>query len=1092
MWSRNNIGEFVHITLHPHSKLGIGKLVSIEGGKGGVQFFDSPGLKFSDPFVVDEINLKHARLPAQTRVYMQGVGGRWQVGRVLQDERSSVFVQFPNNETSNIAVGQLQVRWSHPLVDPMPLLACETTETPFLADARSSFVNAVARQYQAANGSSAVLCSSIDLVDYQFDVVRRVLLDPVQRYLLADEVGLGKTIEAALILRQYFIDDPKATAVVVVPEVLVNQWRQELIARFGMALYLDDTLHVVSHTDIQALSSVIHIANMIVIDEAHHLSKQTTKEEHRLYDLVRNHSKRVERLLLLSATPVLGNAEEFLRVLHLLDPIVFPLDDLEGFKRKISSRQVVAEVVSTLVPENVWGLGPDLDRLLENYSDDVLLVRKVNALKEILDTLPDEENEDFLKLLSDLKLHLVESYRLHRRILRNRRTSVSWATPRRSQMREIRFTGQSTQIWFKRLEELRLAISAVDNVPQSVFKILFQVAVHPNSFTSVATALKNAGLTHIESLQIANSVDHASVKLIGDRTKLNALSQSILKSLEGKGVQVVVFCDQKIDADNVYEALKLSIGEHHVARHLPKVHFDDDSVLKPEPWEKFLSDPDQIRVLVCDSRSEEGVNLHGGRKVAYHFDLPAFPNRIEQRLGRLDRYGTGDPIVSYVLLDEENPDEIEWAQILDHGWGVFKQSVASLQYLIESVSSKLAIDWAEQGTEALRVHSSELGGENGLVAREIIQLNHQDSLDALANQEIDGMEQLEDADDEWEDWKDSFKGLAVEVLGFNWKGDSDRRPQKNADESFRLGYSYRDSGSRQTLLPLSGFLSHFLSAVDQKAIGGNSKYPLSHRYIFKRQTATSRRGIAMGMHLLRIGDPLVTALEEFCAYDDRGRSFALWRVDRQYEVSDPSGADLYFRFDFVVNPSEINFDQAVENISDEIVDVKKSAAKRKAATFFAPLTIRVWVHGNGQVVLDPSELLTSAYSDNWKGSRRDFNLNINRWRALPSEIKSSWLKDWPELCSKIHSIAIETVRGSSDFKMHIQSALNACQTEWKLRRSQGEVRSSRLSGQAQKQELEELEKSELFYASLSNAISNPRLNLDVVGAVFLASDTPFE
>ena len=162
--------------------------------------------------------------------------------------------------------------------------------------------------------------------------------------------------------------------------------------------------------------------------------------------------------------------------MHLLDPIVFPLDDLEGFKRKISSRQVVAEVVSTLVPENVWGLGPDLDRLLENYSDDVLLVRKVNALKEILDTLPDEENEDFLKLLSDLKLHLVESYRLHRRILRNRRTSVSWATPRRSQMREIRFTGQSTQIWFKRLEELRLAISAVDNVPQSVFKILFQVA----------------------------------------------------------------------------------------------------------------------------------------------------------------------------------------------------------------------------------------------------------------------------------------------------------------------------------------------------------------------------------------------------------------------------------------------------------------------------------------------------------------------------------------------------------------------------------------------------------------------------------------
>jgi ATP-dependent helicase HepA len=1089
-WTKKNIGEFVRLTLPPHSKLGVGKLISIEDGSASVQFFDSPGLKLSELVVVNEKYLEHARLPAQTRVYMQGSGGRWQVGRVLQDERSSIFVQFPNNETANIVVDQLQVRWSHPLVDPMPLLACETTETPFLADARSSFVNAVARQYQAANGSSAVLCSSIDLVDYQFEVVRRVLLDPVQRYLLADEVGLGKTIEASLILRQYFIDDPKATAVVVVPEALVNQWRQELIARFGMAIYLDETLHIVSHSDLETLISVIHDANMIVIDEAHHLSRQSTNEEQRLYDLVNIHSKRVERLLLLSATPVLGNAEEFLRVLHLLDPVVFPLEDLEGFKRKISSRQVVAEVVSTLVPENVWGMGPDLDRLLENYSDDALLVRKVDALKVILDTLPDEENEDFLKLLNDLKLHLVESYRLHRRILRNRRTSVSWATPRRSQMREVRFTGPMTRSWFERLDELRLSISAVENVPQTVYKILFQVAVHPNSFPSLAIALQNAGLTHDGSLQIAHSVDHAADKLIGDRTKLSALSKSILNSLEGKGVQVVVFCDQKIDADNVYEELKVSVGEHHVARHTPKVHSDDDS--DPDPWEKFLSDPDQIRVLVCDSKSEEGVNLHGGRKVAYHYDLPAFPNRIEQRLGRLDRYGTGDPIVSYVLLDEGNPDEIAWANILDHGWGVFKQSVASLQYAIESVSSKLALDWVEQGTEALRIHATELGGEQGLVAREIIQLNHQDSLDALANQEIEGMEQLEDSDGEWEDWKDSFKGLAVEVLGFNWKGDSDRRSQQNSDESFRLGYSYRDSGSRQTLLPLSGFLSHFLSAVDQTAIGGNSRYPLSHRYIFKRQAATSRRGIAMGMHLLRIGDPLVTALEEFCAYDDRGRSFALWRVDRQYEVSDPSGADLYFRFDFLIEPSSIDFDQAIENTASETVDVRKSAAKRKASTFFAPLAIRIWVHGSGQVVVEPSELLTSSYSDNWKGSRRDFNLNINRWRALPSEIKSSWLKDWPELCNKIQLIAIETVRGSTDFKLHVQSALTACQSEWNLRRSQGEVRSSRLIGQAQKQELEELNESKLFYASVSNAISNPRLSLDVVGAVFLASDTPFE
>ncbi len=106
---------------------------------------------------------------------------------------------------------------------------------------------------------------------------------------------------------------------------------------------------------------------MLVVDEAHHLSRQSTAQQRQLYSLLESHARRVPRLLLLSATPVLGNAEEFLRVLHLLDPVVFPLEDLEGFKRRIASRQVVAEVASTLVPQNVWGLGPDLERLLENY-----------------------------------------------------------------------------------------------------------------------------------------------------------------------------------------------------------------------------------------------------------------------------------------------------------------------------------------------------------------------------------------------------------------------------------------------------------------------------------------------------------------------------------------------------------------------------------------------------------------------------------------------------------------------------------------------------------------------------------------------------
>ena len=1079
------VGGFVRVLSAPFAGWGIGKLAEVSGEIAKVQFFDAPGAPLPDSLDFPLANIERARLPAQTRVYRRVVGGRWQVGRVIEDDGPIVFVQFPNGETVNVEASELQVRWSKHLEDPLPLLASEATETPFLADARSEFVRAVSRQHHAAAGVSAVMCSSIDLVDYQFDVVRRVLTDPIQRYLLADEVGLGKTIEAAIIVRQYFIDDPKANAVLIVPSSLVYQWRRELSVRFGLGNHLDDTLHVVSHEDIERLTDVIDNAEMLVVDEAHHLSRQATVNQKQLYSLLESHARRVSRLLLLSATPVLGNAEEFLRVLHLLDPVVFPLDDLDGFKRRISSRQVVAEVVSTLIPQNVWGMGPDLDRLLENYPDDPLLVDKVGVLKVVLDTFPDEENEEFLAALDDLKTHLVESYRVHRRLLRNRRASVSWATPRRAEMRPVAFTGNSTASWADRLESLRLALVSIGNLTPEVELALLQTAVNPNASTSLQHLLVQAGVHQTDVLAEAEALDNATLRLREDTSRVDALCKLVRNVLENPSTQVVVFCDRSEDADRVKAALVGEIGDR-VVRHEP-VEIDEDGEVTTPQWETFLSTPDRVRALVCDVRAEEGVNLHGGRKVAVHFDLPASPNRIEQRLGRLDRYGTGDPIVSYVLLDEKNAAEVAWASVLDHGWGVFSQSVASLQYLIEATAGTLAREWVEQGTLALQTQAQDLGGENGLVQKEVRQLNHQDGLDAMGNREIPGMESLEDEDSDWVEWRAAFKSLAIEALQFQLRSEGDSGTP-SADNPFRVGYAYRDDG-RSTLLPLTGFLKHFLSTVDQSAAGGSSRMPLSHRYAFKRQSSTSRRGLSQGIRLLRIGDPLVTSLEQFCANDDRGRAFAMWRVDRQYEVSDPSGADLYYRFDFLVRPA-LPLEQSDEVDSGQLI--YSQALSRKASTFLPPLALRVWVRGNGEVEVDPSDLLTGEYADRWNGSRRDFNLNVRRWRSLPPSIKSSWLRDWPGLCEAQRQTAIASILELPEYKKHIQDALQACVRERRLRRSQGEARASRLDGSARTQELEELQQAEAMYVILENAIASPRLDLDVVGAVFLASDSPFE
>jgi ATP-dependent helicase HepA len=77
---------------------------------------------------------------------------------------------------------------------------------------------------------TGLISAKIRLVLHQ--VARRVLEDPVQRYLLADESGLGKAIEAGIVLRQYLLDDPGWRAVAFVPPLLTDQWSEKLESKF--------------------------------------------------------------------------------------------------------------------------------------------------------------------------------------------------------------------------------------------------------------------------------------------------------------------------------------------------------------------------------------------------------------------------------------------------------------------------------------------------------------------------------------------------------------------------------------------------------------------------------------------------------------------------------------------------------------------------------------------------------------------------------------------------------------------------------------------------------------------------------------------
>lgn len=1072
------VGSFVKVATALGNKFGIGKVVEFTGSHASVAYFDVPGDTSHLQIEVPIAALRPVPLAEQTRVFRcDPESGRWQVGRILEGDGPTCLVAFPNKLVLNVHRDELQVRWRQPITNPIEFLVRHVTETPRFAEARARFMRAVTAQRASCRGMSALLSSSVQLVDYQFNVVQRVLEDPVQRYLLADEVGLGKTIEAGLLVRQFVLDSPDARVLLVAPAPLVTQWRQELAQRFGLADWLDDFVFVVASDNLASIEERLADSGMLVVDEAHHLSREGRDGSNPLYELLRLHALRIPRMLLLSATPVLSDTAGFLRILHLLDPVVFPLDDLPGFERRVQSRQLVAELAASLVPENVLSMEDDLDRLQEKFPDDSTLLQLVEALRPIVQALPDEDDEDFGAALNVLRAHLTETYKLHRRVLRNRRKAVPWATPRRKGLEPLPYSCSWTQERHSTLEELRVHLLNADLIA-SVADDLFAAAVHPTGSYSIDAVLQAAGIADSRALELARHVDALGIKSSKESGRREAVLQAVRRCLEAPGLQIVVFCDESSMADDLAETLQQRLKpEVEVLRHaLPNSNFFDEE--GTEPWRRFLSEPQLCRVLVCDIRAEEGLNLHGGRKVALHFDLPPTPNRIEQRLGRLDRFGDGDAIRSLAPACIDDPTEQAWLACLAEGLQVFDTSMASLQYLVEETLQAAVADWCNEGVEGLLRWKTQLAGPSGWAARERRRIDEQDALDAMGNPQSNAFDQLEAVDDDWRSWRDAFDGFALGTLLYRSRAEVWKGALPQGERVFRLNYA-RDN-HQHTLLSLTDFVSQFLGTIDIESRHSTARSPLTHPYAFRRNTVLSKEGQAHGLRSLRFGDPLVESLRSFCQADDRGRAFAMWRYRPGCDVHDASGIDLWFRFDFIV--------EADLPIPED--DIARALCRR-AEQHFPPQFHTAWVDASGEVSSDAPDALTEAYLPSDEGTGRDFNLNPLRWKTLQMQDNVPWLVEWRRHCEEAAQRANSFIVQHESVRSQIERGLYALRRQHEIRIAQIKLRIARLSGAAQAAEIKDLESEGAMHALLTQAIGKPAVRTDVVGALFLAATSPF-
>ena len=456
------------------------------------------------------------------------------------------------------------------------------------------------RQQQSA--VRGLLGARVQLLPHQLYIAQEVSSRYAPRVLLADEVGLGKTIEAGLILHQQLISGRSQRALIVVPDSLLHQWLVEMLRRFNLLFSiidaprcegLDDsdenpfessqlvlcTLSFLRDHPVQHARAMAAEWDLLIVDEAHHLlwSEELASPGYRCIEAL---AKQARGLLLLTATPEqLGVASHFAR-LRLLDPDRYY--DLQSFIAEEHKHQPVNRLAQDLAAADVRErlLQHDVQEQLRSYLGTA-------AIAPLLELARSEAGEEFAVAIRAVMRDLLDRHGTGRVLFRNTRASVGGFPDR---------------------QLLRYPLTAPDDY-------------------------------------VCNSQDATTEQLLAPEQLLGELwvahdprvpwlAQWLEQGLEQRrGEKVLIICTHAATAIALEEHLRLRVGT------LSAVFHEGLTLVARDRAAAYFSDEATgAHVLVCSEIGSEGRNF----QFAHHlvlFDLPLNPDLLEQRIGRLDRIG---------------------------------------------------------------------------------------------------------------------------------------------------------------------------------------------------------------------------------------------------------------------------------------------------------------------------------------------------------------------------------------------------------------------------------------------------------------------
>jgi len=533
---------------------------------------------------------------------------------------------------------------------------------------------ALSNQYQQHKSPMRGLCGMrAGLIPHQLYIAHEVGRRHAPRVLLADEVGLGKTIEAGMIIHQQVLSGRAERILIVVPETLQHQWLVEMMRRFNLHFSIFDEERCVEafeeadnpfDTQQYVLCSLDFLRksrqrfeqalegewDLLVVDEAHHL-EWSQDNPSREYQVIEALAEKTPGVLLLTATPEqLGRESHFAR-LRLLDPDRFY--DYAAFVEEEAQYAPVADSVAALFA------GEQLADAAKNQISELLSEQDVEPLFRIIESNSDQDAKASAR--QELIDNLMDRHGTGRVLFRNTRAAIKGFPQRNVQLLPMDIPSQYTT-------SMRVA------------------GMLGGKMSDQARALKNL---YPEEIFQEFEGDDASWWQFDSR--VNWLLEKIK---EKRSEKILVIASRANTALQLEQALREREGIRATVFH------EGMSILERDKAAAYFAQEEGgAQVLICSEIGSEGRNFQFANQLVM-FDLPFNPDLLEQRIGRLDRIGQQRDIDIYVPYLKDTAQAI-LARWFDEGLNAFAETCPTGRAVYDQYADALIEMLASGNVDAL-------------------------------------------------------------------------------------------------------------------------------------------------------------------------------------------------------------------------------------------------------------------------------------------------------------------------------------------------------------------------------------------------------